>query len=61
MISERVCNKSELGNGIARRIKRKIAAFLREDRVERARKAGGTVSGHLAKGDTKKAWKCVQG
>ena len=40
---------------------RKIKASLKEDRVERARKVGEAVSVHLAKGEVKKAWKCVQG
>ena len=29
--------------------------------MEPARKGGEAASGHLAKGDVKKAWKCVQG
>ena len=45
---------------MARTIGKKIMASLKEDRVERARKVGGAVSVHLAKGDVKKAWKCVQ-
>ena len=36
-------------------------ASLKEDQVERLRKVGKAVSMHLAKGDVKKAWKCVQG
>ena len=46
---------------MAQTIGRKIKASLKEDRVERAWKVGEAVSGHLAKGDVKKAWKCVQG
>ena len=57
----RLRQNGELGNGIARRMSRKIKASLKEDRVERARKVGEAVSVHLAKGEVKKAWKCVQG
>ena len=46
----RLRRNGELGNGMARRMGRKIKASLKEDRVERARKVGETVSGHLAKG-----------
>ena len=42
-------------------IGRKIKASLKEDGVEQARKVGEAVSGHLVKGDVKKAWNCVQG
>ena len=51
----------KLGNGVAQRMGRKIKAFLKEDWVEQAQKVGKAVSVHLAKGDMKKAWKCVQG
>jgi len=57
----RLQQNGELGNGIARRMSRKIKASLKEDRVERAQKVGEAVSVHLAKGEVKKAWKCVQG
>ena len=51
----------ELANWIAEKMRRKIKASLKEDRVERAHKTGEVVSGHLAKGEVKKAWECVQG
>ena len=44
----------KLDNGAARSLERKIKSSSKEDRIERARKVGETVSVHLAKEDVKK-------
>ena len=44
-----------------RRLNRAIKAALKADRVERTRRAGEAVMGHLASGEVKEAWRTLRG
>jgi hypothetical protein len=46
---------------LKRTLKRQIAASLKADRIERARKVGETLMGHIHTGDMREAWRSVQG
>ena len=45
----------------ARRLGRKIAAALKEDRKERARRAGEAIMAELEAGNVKEAWRILKG
>ena len=51
----------KLTQRMGRRAGRKIKASLKLDRIERARKCGERIMEHLAAGDTKEAWRSLQG
>ena len=42
-------------------LNREIAASLKADRIERARKVGESLMGHIHAGDMREAWRSVQG
>ena len=50
-----------LTRALSRRYARKIRASLKQDRIERARRVGEAISGHLAAGDYKEAWRSLRG
>ena len=50
-----------LSRALSRRYGRKIRASLKLDRIERARRVGEAISGHLATGDYKEAWRSLRG
>ena len=50
-----------LNQAVGRRLGRAIKSSLKADRIERARKVGEEIMGHLAKGDAKEAWRCASG
>merc|ERR1712194_757062 len=50
-----------LTQSLKRTLKRQIAASLKADRIERARKVGETLMGHIHTGDMREAWRSVQG
>ena len=50
-----------LSRALSRRYGRKIRASLKLDRIEQARRVGEAISGHLATGDYKEAWRSLRG
>jgi hypothetical protein len=50
-----------LTQAMRRDLSRQIAASLKADRVERARRVGESLMGHLQAGDAREAWRSVQG
>ena len=63
LIDERAARRKEgnLTQREARRLGRKIAAALKEDRKERARKAGEAIMMELKDGNVKEAWRILKG
>ena len=51
----------DLTQTMRRNLNRKIAASLKADRIERARKVGESLMGHILAGDMREAWRSVQG
>ena len=63
LINQRVTFRKEgnLSMAEGRRLNRAIKAALKADRVERTRRAGEAVMGHLASGEVKEAWRTLRG
>ena len=63
LVDERLKLRSlgRLTQAEGRRLTRRIRAALKGDQVERARRAGEEVMGHLARGNSREAWRTLIG
>ena len=51
----------DLTQSLRRNLSRRIEASLKADRIERARKVGQSLMGHIQAGNMQEAWCSVQG